>query len=102
VRCVAWEENSEKKISLIAPKFRRHWMRKLIIWLNFKPDFHIHLDDFGSFIWLACDGKQDCHAIGIAFKTHFGNDVEPVFDRLGVFIRFLVSRGLLRLNFGSD
>ena len=102
VRCVEWTENPEGKIALVAPKFRLHWMRTLIVWLNFKPDFHIHLDDFGSFIWRECDGKQNCHAIGIALKTYFGNDVEPVFDRLGIFIRLLVARRLVRLNFGTD
>ena len=102
VRCVEWEENEKGTISLIAPKFRLAWMRALIGWLNINPDFQIHLDAFGSFVWKECDGKQDCHVIGSALKTHFGNDVEPVFDRLGIFIRHLVSRKLVRLTFRTD
>lgn len=43
---------------------------------------YIHLDEIGSFIWKAIDGKKSVSEIGQCVKEHFGEAAEPLYDRL--------------------
>lgn len=58
----------------------------------------IHLDEMGSFIWQLIDGKKDIAAIGIDVKEHFGENAEPLYDRLCQYFKILESYGFANLN----
>ncbi len=58
----------------------------------------IHLDEFGSFVWSAMDGRRTVYDIAAALRERFGGDVEPVYERLGLFINLLARRRLISLH----
>ncbi len=51
--------------------------------------FNVELDEFGSFVYTIIDGEKDIHALGILVKEKFGEDCEPLYERLGGFINLL-------------
>ncbi len=56
---------------------------------------YIHLEEFGSFVWLQIDGKRDIIEIGELVKEQFGKKAEPLYERLAQYIRTLESNGFI-------
>ena len=52
---------------------------------------YVHLDENGSFIWLAIDGEKDITAIGALVDEHFGEAAHPLYERLAKFFGILDS-----------
>ena len=52
---------------------------------------HIHLDEMGSFIWPLLDGKKDIVALGVLVKEKFGEEAEPLYERLAKYFQILDS-----------
>lgn len=52
---------------------------------------HVHLDKMGSFVWPLLDGQKDIVAIGVLVKEHFGENAEPLYERLAKFFQVLDS-----------
>ena len=92
VKNVDWEKKEDGTVSLKLPKTRSRLFKAIIEKLGKKPHFKVHLDEFGSFVWERCDGMHRVDQIGVHLKTKFGNTVEPVYDRLGAFVRILASQ----------
>ncbi len=59
---------------------------------------YIHLEEFGSFVWLQIDGKQDITAIGELVRQKFGKKAEPLYERLSQYIKTLESNGFVELK----
>ena len=53
------------------------------------PHFKVQLDEFGSFVWKQCDGEKTVEQIGQELKNKFQGDIDPVYERLAVFIQSL-------------
>lgn len=58
---------------------------------------YIHLEQFGSFVWMAIDGKRDIIAIGELVREHFGDKAEPLYERLSQYIKTLHSNGFIEI-----
>lgn len=56
---------------------------------------YVHLDKMGSFIWPLLDGKKDITALGAPVKEHFGEEAEPLYERLAKFFQILDSYAFL-------
>ena len=56
---------------------------------------YIHLEEFGSFVWLAIDGKRDITAIGGLVHERFGEKAEPLYGRLAQYFKTLESYGFV-------
>ena len=52
---------------------------------------YVHLDDMGSFVWPIIDGEKNIIAIGELVKEKFGQDCEPLYERLAKFFQILAS-----------
>lgn len=52
---------------------------------------HIHLDEIGSFVWPLLDGEKDIIALGVWVKEHFGDEAEPLYERLARYFQILDS-----------
>lgn len=55
------------------------------------PVSHIHLDEMGSFVWPLLDGEKDITVLGILVKEHFGDEAEPLYERLAKYFQILDS-----------
>lgn len=58
---------------------------------------YIHLEEFGSFVWLQIDGKRDILTIGKMVKERFGEKAEPIYERLAQYINTLQSNGFVTI-----
>ncbi|MGN0363612.1 MAG: PqqD family protein [Bilifractor sp.] len=71
--------------------------------LAHKPRFsQIHLDIIGSYIWQQCDGQTDIHHIADVTHEHFGEKVEPLYERLLKFFEVVESYDFIRWIKPSD
>ena len=52
---------------------------------------HIHLDKYGSFVWLLIDSERTIFDIGADVDTHFGEKSHPLYERLAKFFQILES-----------
>lgn len=71
-----------------------HLIQKAAFWLVKKPRVSdLELDELSSFVWLSIDGKRNVYEIGQAVKEKFGEDAEPLYERLIMFLRYLSRKG---------
>lgn len=59
---------------------------------------YIHLDEMGSYIWLLIDGKASILQMGQLVKQKFGDDCEPLYERLSQYIKILASNGFVDVD----
>ncbi|WP_258083337.1 PqqD family protein [Thermococcus thermotolerans] len=58
----------------------------------------IELDEVGAYTWELCDGRRTVNEIGKALKARFGNEVEPLYERLVTFLVELGKRYLVEFK----
>jgi hypothetical protein len=85
-----WEMDGDTVV-LLYPKFRNRLLVKFLMPRMKRPFWKIKLDEIGSWTWQHADGKATVKQIGEGLREHFGDKVEPVYDRLGLFFRKLES-----------
>jgi hypothetical protein len=85
-------------VTLLFPRFTNKYLQRIFIPRGKSPYIKINLDKFGSAFWNECDGKNDVHRIGEKMVSKFGKDIEPVYERLNIFIAQLRKNGYLDLK----
>jgi hypothetical protein len=101
-RLIGYETDAEGMVTLKAPRFHHPVAARFFRPFLRSPTFDLRLDDFGSFVWLACDGTTDVAAIGERLKERFGEEVEPLWERLGKFLRKLDREDFLQVRPGPE
>lgn len=68
-----------------------HRIQRALRKLGFKvaKETTVDLDEYSSFVFLQIDGNRDIYTIGQNLKREFGEDCEPLYERLVMFIDFL-------------
>ena len=96
-----WEKDDNGMVTL---KIENNgWANRIAQKLFFRPRYsQVHLDRFGSFIWLAMDGKKDITAIGRAVEETFGEEVNPLYERLARYFQILDSYHFIAWNTPTD
>jgi len=89
-RVAQFEESSDGLVTILKPKFSNRLMVKYVLPRLKNPNFKVNLDQFGSFVWKLCDGTTTVEQIGRSLKENFQQDIEPLYERLSVFIQSLV------------
>lgn len=56
---------------------------------------HIDLDEQGSFVWQQIDGERTVGQIAQAVKAQFGDQAEPLYDRLVQYMKILHNNGFI-------
>ncbi len=52
---------------------------------------HVHLDKIGSFVWPLLDGRKNIVELGLLVKEQFGEEAEPLYERLAKYFQILDS-----------
>ncbi|MGN1085372.1 MAG: PqqD family protein [Lachnospiraceae bacterium] len=52
---------------------------------------YVHLEEIGSFVWPRMDGEKTILALGEAVKERFGEQAEPLYERLAKYVQILDS-----------
>lgn len=86
MRC---KKNEEGFNVLLKPKYKSSFMKKYLLPRMKRPNFKIKLDKIGSFIWDLCDGKRTVEEMAKLLKEKFGEEVEPLYDRMSLFLQHL-------------
>ena len=72
--------------------------RLLERWLRVPRTVRVELDDYGIAIWKAMRNGAPVQQVGEALRYEFGDDVEPLWERLGEFLAMAERGDLLRLE----
>ena len=83
-----WTTNDEGIVTLEIEN--KGIMNRIFQVLLKKPKItYIHLDENGSFVWQQIDGNLSITEIGMTVSERFGNDAEPLYERLAQFFKIL-------------
>ena len=58
---------------------------------------HITLEGMGSYIFTCIDGRRSVHEIGIMVHGKFGDEAEPLYERLSLYMKQLEKLGFVTL-----
>ncbi len=91
--------DDEGIITILGPRFKTGFMKKLVGSRLKSPYFKIALDDIGTTVWENIDGTQNIGMISDILKEKFGEKIEPVNNRLAMFFTQLeMSRFIVYTN----
>ena len=95
VACAEWREADGGQVVVERPRPASFW-RSPVEWFTAGlAAKRIRLDRFGSFAWCRFDGKKTVAEIAREMREEFGDEVEPIEERLGLLIRMLRRERLL-------
>lgn len=77
---------SDGNVNILVPKIKNKKLARLIIPSSISKHFTIELDEIGSAVWLAIDGKNNISTICSLMIERFGARIQPVEERV---IKFL-------------
>lgn len=95
----------KNKDGIIEIKMKNRGLIKKITQLILKkPKYtYVKLEGMGSFIWEQIDGKRTVYEIGQLLKEKYGDDAEPLYDRLCQYIKSLrTNQFILYANLVKD
>jgi len=101
VRKCQWRQMDDGRVVVLVPRFRGRWLGRWLMSRLKKPYFQIKLDQFGSWVWLQCDGSQTVEDIALSLRERFGEAAEPAYERLALFVKQLMGGGLLEKSPGK-
>ncbi len=96
-RNIQWETDDSGKVYLIKEKTKNKWLKKIIDWVGKSQNFHIRLDEVGTFTWLAIDGERTVLDISRHLKEAFGEDFKEPEQRVSFFLGMMKKNGFIEL-----
>jgi hypothetical protein len=95
-RIYEWEEDEKKGIVIVKmPRFRSRLGKKFCSAIKKDQTYNVKLDEKNSFIWKLCDGKRSVREISESVLDKYGDDVEPVYQRVGELFHIMESNRLI-------
>ncbi|HPC35254.1 MAG TPA: PqqD family protein [Candidatus Marinimicrobia bacterium] len=89
------ESQTDGKIVLLKPKFRNPFLIKLLQ-RNRRDNFYrLKLDELGSACWAKFDGYKSAGTICEELESQFGEQIQPVAERVGKFLIMLKKAKLI-------
>ena len=90
-----FEECPDGTIDVLSPKYGRGPVASVLKRFLKNTPVRMHLDDIGASVWRLCDGERNVHQIGASLQERFGERIEPVYDRLAMFLEQMRKNGLI-------
>ena len=85
-----WSENDEGIVNLeVQNRGVFHFIAQKL--LKKPPITFVHLDEFGSFVWNNTNGSMSVYEIGKKVQEKFGENANPLYERLVKFFNILES-----------
>jgi len=79
-------------VSLVIPKFANEKFARWFIPSRKPTDITIKLEKFGSAAWLFMDGKRNMQEISDMLVEQFGNEIQPVNERMSKYLSLLYNQ----------
>lgn len=86
--------NEDGLVDVLVPRFKSNFMQKLIP-KGRSPYIKANLDEIGSRVWLLMDGNRKVIEIAETLKKEMAEKVEPVYERLHLFLTQLYQNGFI-------
>lgn len=83
-------------VDVLVPRFGTGRMGKVLESFFKRAPIRIKLDRIGSFAWALCDGAHTVGDIGTKLEREFGAKIEPVYDRLALFMSQMEQGRMIR------
>lgn len=84
-----WEAGDGDKVIILRPKFENRWLGRWLMSRMKNPHYRVRLDTYGTCVWMKCDGQSSIEEIAQSLKKQFGDSIEPVYQRLTLFLNQL-------------
>ena len=84
-RLLEWREEDGRCV-LLRPRFGTSPPGRWLAGLAGDPHYRIRLDEVGTLVWKACDGRTSLAQIARSMRAAFGDRVEPADERLARFV----------------
>lgn len=91
---IVWEKDDENLV-IVVQEHEGIYSKIAQKFFSSPKQSKIHLDAFGSFVWLQIDGESDIYEIGKKVKDQFGKKAEPLYERLSTFFATLKDVGFI-------
>ena len=93
----------EKNDLVYLKKKHNHIFDKIAQKMFFTPkESNIKLEGYGSDVFRMIDGKANIIEIGSKKKEKYGDEVEPLYERLSQFIQILYNNDIVKLKKKSE
>ena len=98
VRTRKWKPNATDPdlVSIIIPRFNTRFGKKLGRAFNIKQTYNVNLEKYGSAVWRLCNGEATVKEIGEVLREQYGEDVEPLYERLSFYLTLLEKNKLIK------
>ncbi len=94
-RTHAFRDEENGTITVFVPRFGNGKVGRFLQTFVGKSPISLHLDEIGTAVWRLCDGRRSVYEIGGCLEREFGGRVEPVYERLGVYLRQMKRAGII-------
>ncbi|MEJ2722282.1 MAG: PqqD family protein [bacterium] len=82
-------------VDILVPRFGDTWVGAVLGRVFKNKPIHLHLDEVGTAVWNLCDGRRSVQEIGRLMEEQFGDRIEPVYERLGLFLHQMKKAGIV-------
>ena len=96
-RLLEWREEDGRCV-LLRPRFGASRPGRWLAGLAGDPHYRIQLDEVGTLVWKACDGRTSLAEIARAMRAAFGDRVEPADERLDRFMRRMLKGRMIAVE----
>jgi hypothetical protein len=98
IHTIQWDINPKtQKVFIIKERSKNKILKKIIQWLGRDQNFHIHLDQLGSEVWQAVDGKRNVKAIADYLQENSETELTQVNERVSYFLGMMKKNGFVQL-----
>ncbi len=89
-----WEKGEDEAVTIFVEN--KGFFNRLFQLILKKPKVtQIHLEEFGSFIWICINGNDSIYDIGRLVGERFGDKAEPLYPRLAEYMKMLADYGFI-------
>lgn len=89
------EVDAEGNVIVLIPKFKNKILVKYLAPKIKSEYFKLKLDKFGSAVWMLLNGENNVKFIADELVKKYGDEIQPIYDRLPKFISMLYSNKLI-------
>lgn len=92
---VSFRERADGTVDALIPRYGDSRLGRILGRFFKNTPICLHLDEIGTAVWHLCDGRRSVYEIGGSLKETFGDRIEPVYDRLGLFFHQMRKTGII-------
>ncbi len=90
-----FRDRDDGTVDVLVPRFGNDWFSRIFKRFVKNTPISLHLDEIGTAVWRLCDGRRSVYEIGGSLEDELGDKIEPVYERLGLFLHQAKKAGIL-------